>query len=66
MKNLQQTKVLFMAQAAMIAAVYTVLTLLGAFFFLWRSPSPYLRGTDYSSSIYPCGNSRTIYRLSAQ
>ena len=32
MKNLQQTKVLFMAQAAMIAAVYTVLTLLGASF----------------------------------
>lgn len=32
MKNSQQTKVLFMAQAAMIAAIYVVLTLLGASF----------------------------------
>lgn len=32
MKNIQQGKVLFIAQAAMIAAIYVVLTLLGASF----------------------------------
>lgn len=30
MKTTQQSKVLFMAQAAMIAAIYVVLTMLGA------------------------------------
>ena len=32
MKTTQQSKVLFMAQAAMIAAIYVVLTMLGASF----------------------------------
>lgn len=32
MKTTQQNKVLFMAQAAMIAAIYVVLTMLGASF----------------------------------
>ena len=45
MKTTQQSKVLFMAQAAMIAAIYVVLTMLGASFafgdcLLYTSPSP--------------------------
>ena len=62
MKNIKQNPVLFMAQAAMVAAIYVVLTLLGRIFQLRRSSGPYFRGTDHSSGIYPCCNPRIIHR----
>ena len=64
MKTTQQSKVLFMAQAAMIAAIYVVLTMLGASFAFGEVPL--FGSADNSARNHTCGNSRSIFRMSYQ
>ena len=61
MKN---QKVTFMTQAAMIAAIYVVLTYVFAPFSFGEVQVPYCRGTDHSSVIYSRRNSGAVCRLS--
>ena len=54
MKVFKHLNVLFMAQAAMIAAIYV------------RGTGPFIRGSDHPSCIYPGRDPRIIYRMSHQ
>ena len=54
----------FMTQAAMIAAIYVVLTYIFAPFFFRRSTGSYLRGTHYFTNIYTSRYSGTLCRMS--
>ena len=58
--------VLFVAQAAMIAAIYVVLTLVGASFCLWSGSGPFIRGSYHTACVYSGCNPRRILRLPAQ
>ena len=56
----KQSNTLFLAQSAMIAAIYVVLTVILAPFFLWRGTGSCLRGTDHPSGIYACSYPRSV------
>lgn len=66
MKTTQQSKVLFMAQAAMIAAIYVVLTMLGASFAFGEVQIRFSEALTILPAITPGGNSRSIFRMSYQ
>ncbi len=51
MKN-SSNKVLYLAQAAMIAAIYVVLTYCCRCITFWRSTDPFCGSTDDPSGIY--------------
>ena len=61
MKN-QNSKVLFLAQAAMIAAIYVVLTVLGASLAFGEVQIRFAEALT-TSGLYSGGNSRLIYRM---
>ena len=62
MKTTQQSKVLFMAQAAMIAAIYVVLTMLGASFAFGEVQIRFSEALTILPAITPAG----IFRMSYQ
>ena len=55
MKTTQQSKVLFMAQAAMIAAIYVVLTMLGASFAFGEVQIRFSEALTILPAITPAG-----------
>ena len=80
MKVFKHLNVLFMAQAAMIAAIYVAFHGTGGddrrdlrsrdtacrAFCLRRGPGPFIRGSDHPSCIYPGSDPRIIYRMPHQ
>ena len=66
MKNNQSGKVLFIAQAAMIAAIYVVLTLIGASFSYGEVQVRISEALTILPAFTPRSYSRRIFRLSYQ
>ena len=66
MKTTQQSKVLFMAQAAMIAAIYVVLTMLGASFAFGEVQIRFSEALTILPAITPAGIPGVFLGLSYQ
>lgn len=62
MKN-SSNKVLYLAQAAMIAAIYVVLTVVGASLAFWRGADPFCGSTDNPPGIYSGCNPWIVCRM---
>ena len=56
----KQSNTLFLAQSAMIAAIYVVLTVILAPFSYGEVQGACLRGTDHPSGIYACSYPRSV------